>query len=202
LGLPDKKQAVLDISSDDESSDDDDSVPRTKAKVSSMTKDIAHQWLSSIRKGAVSGKDVSEDDRPDISSDEGTESADDDRPVIAMSGQSRQIAKKWLDSIRKNNLPASSKPRKSDEISDEDSSDDGQEISSIHVGPKAKAIAKSWLQKGRQNLGSSTQGGVDVSDDDDSSDSEANAADGSSGVALTGKTKAIALAWLRNIRLH
>uniref|UniRef100_A0A7S0QR61 Tyrosine-protein kinase ephrin type A/B receptor-like domain-containing protein n=1 Tax=Cryptomonas curvata TaxID=233186 RepID=A0A7S0QR61_9CRYP len=204
LGLPDRKQAALDISSDDESSDEDDDAPTRKPKLSSASRDIAQQWLASVRKNNVPGKEAADSNRLDISSDEGSESADDDRPVVAMSGQSRQIAKKWLDTIR-NNAPV--RPRaqgRSDDISDEDSSEDGFD-NSMQVGPKAKAIAKIWLQQGRRQLGNhgapSERPDLDVSDDESSSDSEAPNNSESRNIPLTGKTKAIALAWLRNIRI-
>ena len=55
MGLPDRKQAALDISSDDESSDDEDNIPHAKPKLSSASKTIAQQWLAAVRKGSVSG---------------------------------------------------------------------------------------------------------------------------------------------------
>ncbi len=204
LGLPDRKQAALDISSDDESSDEDDDAPTRKPKLSSASRDIAQQWLAAVRKNNIPGREAADSSRLDISSDEGSESADDDRPVVAMSGQSRQIAKKWLDTIRSG---APVRPRvqgRPDDISDEDSSEDGFD-NSMQVGPKAKAIAKIWLQQGRRMLGThgapSERPDVDVSDDESSSDSEAPNNSESRNIPLTGKTKAIALAWLRNIRI-
>jgi hypothetical protein len=203
LGLPDRKQAALDISSDDESSDEDDHAPR-KAKLSSASRDIAQQWLAAVRKNNVSGKEAVDSNRLDISSDEGSESADDDRPVVAMSGQSRQIAKKWLETIRSSAPVRPRVPGRPDDISDEDSSEDGFD-NSMQVGPKAKAIAKIWLQQGRHLLGyhgaPTEHQDLDVSDDESSSDSGAANNPESRNIPLTGKTKAIALAWLRNVRI-
>ena len=126
LGLPDRKQAALDISSDDEStSDDDDHISKAKPKLSSAAKDIAHQWLAAVGKSGLTSKEPVDSSRLDISSDDGSDSADDDRPVVAMSGQSRQIAKRWLDCIR-TNVPVHSRPQqRPEDISDEDSSEDG-----------------------------------------------------------------------------
>ncbi len=201
LGLPDRKQAALDISSDDESSYDDEDAPTRKPKLSSASRDIAQQWLAAVRKNNVPGKESADSNRLDISSDEGSESADDDRPVVAMSGQSRQIAKKWLDTIRSSASVCPRAQGRTDDISDEDSSEDGFD-NSMQVGPKAKAIAKIWLQQGRRLLGNhgAPSERVDVSDDESSSDSEAPNNSESRNIPLTGKTKAIALAWLRNIR--
>jgi hypothetical protein len=202
--LPDRKHAALDISSDDESSDEGDDAPTRKAKLCSSSKDIAQQWLAAVRKNNVPGREAADRNKLDISSDEGSDSNDDDRPVVAMSGQSRQIAKKWLDNIRGSAPVLPQAQGRSDDISDEDSSEDGFN-NTMQVGPKAKAIAKIWLQQGRRTLGSQSapteRPDLDVSDDESSSDLEAPNHSESRSVPLTGKTKAIALAWLRNNRM-
>jgi hypothetical protein len=157
LGLPDRKQAVLDISSDDESTDDDDE-PGTKPKLSRASEEIARQWLGRVRGNLRrEAAQASRDDEParvDISSDDESSSGPDDRPVIAMSAQTRNVARRWLEQIRGAG-PQRGRPAPEDVSDDDSSSSDDYGPSSIEVGPKARAVAKLWLQAARR----STAGG-------------------------------------------
>lgn len=136
----------------------------------------------------------------DISSDDGSESADDDRPVVAMSGQSKQIAKHWLERVRGGAQARSRVQQRPEDISDEDSTEDGFDTT-MQVGPKATVIAKIWLQKVRHILSTnSADQGPSISDDESTSDSDARNVGENRIIPLSGKTKVIALAWLRNIR--
>lgn len=203
LGLPDRAQGGLDISSDDDSGDSDDDDGRPKPKLSHASEEIARRWLANAR-GQIRHAAPTEEvkaTRGDISSDDDSDAGKDDRPVIAMSAQSRTIAKMWLGKVRKGNGAGPAALRVQD-ISDDDSS--GSEdygTSNMELGPKAKAIAKQWLQQVRRGGGGRAAPGNDVSDDDSSSDSEGGArTSGNPPPNLTTKSKAIALAWLRNIR--
>lgn len=203
LGLPDRAQGGLDISSDDDSGDSDDDDGRPKPKLSHASEEIARRWLANAR-GQIRHAAPTEDvkaTRGDISSDDDSEAGKGDRPVIAMSAQSRTIAKMWLGHVRKGEGTGPAARRVQD-ISDDDSS--GSEdygTSNMELGPKAKAIAKQWLQQVRRGGGGRAAPGNDVSDDDSSSDSEGGPrTSGNPPPNLTTKSKAIALAWLRNIR--
>jgi len=202
LGLPDRAQGGLDISSDDDSGDTDDDEGRPKPKLSHASEEIARRWLGNargmIRHAAPTGE--SKPSRGDISSDNDSESAKEDRPVIAMSAQTRTIAKIWLGKVRKGDGRTAT--RRVEEISDDDSSDGEQYgTSGMQLGPKSKAIAQKWLQQVRRGGGRAAAQVNDVSDDDSSSDSEAGPrASGNPPPNLSAKAKAIALAWLRNIR--
>jgi hypothetical protein len=152
LGLPDRKQAVLDISSDDDSTDSDDE-PGTRPKLSRASEEIAKQWLGKVRgnlrREAAQANRDDEPARADISSDDDSSSGPDDRPVIAMSAQTRNVARKWLEQVRGAG-PQRGRPAPEDVSDDDSSSSDDYGPSSIEVGPKARAIAKLWLQAARR----------------------------------------------------
>jgi hypothetical protein len=203
LGLPDRAQGELEISSDDDSEDNDDDDGRPKPKLSQTAKEIARRWLANARnqiKDAAPGQD-SKPTRGDISSDDDSDAGKKDRPIIAMSAQSTILAKLWLSKVRKGD-GAGPAARRSQEISDDDSSgSDDHGNNAMVLGPKAKAIAKQWLQQVRRGGGGRPAPANDVSDDDSTSDSEAGPrASGNPPPNLSAKSKAIALAWIRNIR--
>jgi hypothetical protein len=203
LGLPDRARGGLNISSDDDSggsgSDDD----RPKPKLSHASEEIARRWLANARGQIRHAAPVQESkpSRGDISSDD-DKSETDERPVIAMSAQSRTIAKLWLNQVRKGGGPAAKTGRRVQDVSDDDSSDaEDYGTSAMELGPKAKAIAKQWLGQVRRGGGGRSAPVDDVSDDDSSSDSEGGArTSGNPPPNLSAKAKAIALAWLRGIR--
>lgn len=203
LGLPDRAQGGLDISSDDDSGSSGDDDDRPKPKLTHTQEEIARRWLANAR-GQIRHEDPVEESKPtrgDISSDDDSSKGDGDRPVIAMSAQSRTIAKQWLGQVRKGGGDAGPSRRVAD-ISDDDSSD-GEDFgnSNMALGPKAKEIAKKWLQQIRRGGGGRAAPVDDVSDDDSSSDSEGGPrASGNAPSNLSAKAKAIALAWLRKIR--
>lgn len=147
-------------------------------------------------------EDPEEDARLDISSDDDSSSADNDHPVVAMSAQTRAIARQWLQQVRGGGAPQRGRGGPAGDISDDDSSssEDG-DGNTIEVGPKARQVAKLWLQSIRRgNRGRAAP--QDISDDDSSSESDQS--DGprrnAPQIQLSAKTKAIALAWLRKVR--
>ena len=196
LGLPDKT-AQLDISSDDETTDSDDDGP--PAHLSSSTEEIARKWLSKVRAHIpqIAGQpEEAPEARADISSDEESDSAQEDRPVVAMSAPTRNIAKLWLKMVRGDE---GAPQRRVEDISDDESSEsDGSGGAPGELGPKARAIAKQWLSQVRQP--GRRPAAADISGDD-SSDSGSERSDRADPPPdLSAKAKAIALAWLRNIR--
>ena len=203
LGLPDRAQGGLDISSDDDSGSSGDDDDRPKPKLTHTQEEIARRWLANAR-GQIRHEDPVEESKPtrgDISSDDDSDKGEGDRPVIAMSAQSRTIAKLWLGKVRKGGGDAGPSRRVAD-ISDDDSSD-GEDFgnSNMALGPKAKEIAKKWLQQIRRGGGGRAAPVDDISDDDSSSDSEGGPrASGNAPSNMSAKAKAIALAWLRKIR--
>lgn len=204
LGLPDRAQGGLDISSDDDSSDSDDGDGRPKPKLSHASEEIARRWLAKAR-GQIRHSAPVQESKPtrgDISSDDSSDGGGEDRPVIAMSAQSRTIAKMWLGKVRQGDDNARPGARRVNDISDDDSSDgDDFGDSGMQVGPKAKEIAKKWLQQIRRGGGGGRAAPADQVSDDSSSDSEGGPrTSGNPPPNMSSKTKAIALAWLRNIR--
>ena len=202
LGLPDRAQGGLDISSDDDSSDSDDDEGRPAPKLNHASEEIARRWLANAR-GQIRHVEDQEEvkaTRGDISSDDESEKGEADRPVIAMSAQSRTIAKMWLGKVRTGGEQGPT--RRVNDISDDDSSEsEDYGTSGMTVGPKAKEIAKKWLQAIRRGGGDRTAPVDDISDDDSSSDSEGGLrASANPPPNLSTKTKAIAMAWIRQIR--
>ena len=199
LGLPDRAQAGLDISSDDESSDagSDDAPP---PKLSAAAQQIAREWLNAargvIRQGAP--EKVVEETRGDISSDDSSEDGAEDRPVIAMSAKTRVMAELWLARVRGEPAAQRGARAATQDISDDDSSSDGGDDNmQLNVGPKAKAIAREWLSRVRRTRPPAEE----ISDDSSSSDSDTERGGrGASQVQMSNKTRAIAIAWLRNVR--
>ena len=203
LGLPDRARGGLNISSDDDSGGSDSDDDRPKPKLSHASEEIARRWLANARGQIRHAAPVQESkpSRGDISSDD-DKSETDDRPIIAMSAQSRTIAKLWLNQVRKGGGPAAKMGGRVQDVSDDDSSDaEDYGTSAMELGPKAKAIAKQWLGQVRRGGGGRPAPVDDVSDDDSSSDSEGGArTSGNPPPNLSAKAKAIALAWLRGIR--
>ena len=106
----------------------------------------------------------------------------------------------WLGKVRTGGEQGPT--RRVNDISDDDSSEsEDYGTSGMTVGPKAKEIAKKWLQAIRRGGGDRTAPVDDISDDDSSSDSEGGLrASANPPPNLSTKTKAIAMAWIRQIR--
>lgn len=143
-----------------------------------------------------------EDARLDISSDNDSSSADGDHPVVAMSAQTRNIARQWLARVRGSGAPQRGRPAAGDISDDDSSSSEDGDGGRIEIGPKAKAVAKLWLQAVRRGGRGGRAAPQDISDDDSSSESDNSDGPrrGAPQVQLSAKTKAIALGWLRKIR--
>lgn len=87
----------------------DDEAPATT--MSESSKDIARDWLAQVRgnlRAQGRGGDQPAEGGPNISDDDSSSEEDRDRPVIAVSQRTLEMAKKWLAKIR----PTAATPRR------------------------------------------------------------------------------------------
>jgi len=91
----------------DSASDDEAPAPT----MSGTSKDIARDWLAQVRgnlRAQGRGGDQPAAGGPNISDDDSSSEEDRDRPVVAVSQRTLEMAKRWLAKIR----PAAAAPRR------------------------------------------------------------------------------------------
>jgi hypothetical protein len=167
---------------------------------------VAKQWLSWIRDQM--GLPSLGSSKPDISSDSENDFPDDSdlgRTVPSeMSETTKQIANKWLQSIKGNPEQGSVGAANAGngnvlDISDDSGTDEDHERPVVALSAQTEAIAKRWLSALQSHYGRGPRPRSrfgNLSDDDSSSDNDQNDAM----IQISQSATRIALLWLNGVR--
>lgn len=185
-----------------DSNDDDEAPPPT---MSAATKDIAKDWLRNVRgQLRAQGGGDPETQAPNISDDDDSSEDDQDRPTVAASQRTIELAKKWLSHIRPEVPSAAPRRGPIQNVSDDDSSSgDNDDAPGLPVSATAARIARSWLSNlpNRRNRTSGAQIRDNISDDDSSgSDQESSRNARNPPQRVSDSSRRILGSWLQMIR--